>query len=198
MSDAVVYLVGWEDLIRYQSFLYDLPKTPHELRHFDGASKEDWWEPPPIYSEYPRREAPDFWHLFGVATILTSPTVVEELGGFFHPVGELLPMRATGTNETFLALNILRDVDCLNPDAYRIDDLEIYTDFIAHRLPESGLFKVPQVDNTTIFYLERSDDDETLREAIDARGYRGLRFDPVWSSEGSVVPINLLPSLREG
>src|SRR4029077_9984253 len=99
-----------------------------------------------------------------------------------------LPLRLSGSNETFLALNILRDIDCLNPDAYRINDLEVYTDFIAHRLPESGLFKIPQVDHLQIFYLERDDDEETLREAIERHGFSGLSFRPGWAGGGPHTP----------
>ena len=48
------------------------------------------------------------------------------------------------------------------------------------------MFKVPQVDDVEIFYLERSDDEETLRDSIERHGFRGLRFDPVWANDGGV------------
>jgi hypothetical protein len=103
-----------------------------------------------------------------------------------------LQLRVSGTGEQLHALNILRDVDCLNPEAYRLDDLEMYTDFLEHRLAESGLFKIPQADDFALFYLERPDDDQSLRETISVRELRGLRFQAVWSSDGEIDPVNLL------
>jgi hypothetical protein len=192
MSESLVYRIRWEDLEHYQALLYDLPETPQALQWFDGTSKGDWWDAPPVYSDMPRLKAPDLWHLVGVATIVMSLEVVEELAAFLHPVGELLPLRMSGTGEGLLALNILRDVDCLNLERYRDAELEVWTDFVPHRLPESGLFKVPQVDRVEIFYLERSDDGETLRARISENDYHGIIFEPVWSSDGDVEPINLV------
>lgn len=192
MSEAVVHRLVWEDLGRFQSLLYDLPEVRPELRSFQGRAKEEWWEPPPVYSDMPRLAEPDLWHLVGVATIVMAPEVAEELGGFLHAAGELLPLRMSGTNRTLFALNILRDVDCLDPTRYRPQEGDAWTDFIEHRLDESGLFKVPQLDDVEIFHLERSDDDERLPETIERNGYRGVRFEPVWADDGSVSPVNLL------
>lgn len=192
MSEATVHRVRWDDLERYQVLLYDLPEIPASLRVFDGRPKADWWEAQTVYSDSPRLEAPDIWHLVGVATIVVSPDVASELASFFIPVGELLPLRMSGTNEELLALNVLRDVDCLNPAAYKLEDLELYTDFVEHRLPESGLFKIPQIDEVEIFYLERDDDASSLREVIDGGGYTGITFEPVWSNDGAVQPVNVL------
>jgi hypothetical protein len=192
VADATVFQIRPDDLERYQALLYDLPDIPAGLRIFDGTSKEDWWEPPPVYSDMPRLEAPDLWHLVGPAAFVMTAATAELLGEFLHPAGELLPVRVAGTDEPFVVLNILRDIDCLNPDGYRIDDLEVYSDFIEHRLPESGLFKVPQLDDVFIFCLERSDDERTLRETLDHHGLTGLRFEPIWASDGSITPTNLI------
>jgi hypothetical protein len=189
---ATIHIVRWDDPDRYQALLYDLPAVPRELRTFDGRAKRGTWETPPVYVDGPRLEAPDFWRLVGSATIVVSPQLAQELGGFLHPVGELLPLRLSGTGETLLALNILRDVDCLDPAADDLDNLNVLTQFLVHRLDESGLFKIPQVDDVEIFYLERTDDAETLRQTIETRGLRGIHFVPVWSSDGSIEPVNLL------
>lgn len=191
MSVTTVYVVRWDDPDRYQILLYDLPEVPSALKLFQGVSKAEGWIAPPVYSYEPRREAPDFWHLVGSGTIVMRPAVVEALGGYIHPAGELLPLRLVGHDEELVAFNILRDVDCLNPDAYSLDELRLYTDFLPHRLPESGFFKIPQMDDLEIFVLERSDDPETLRQAIERNGFRGLRFEPVWASDGSVPQVNL-------
>ena len=82
----------------------------------DGTPKEDWWEPPPLYSDMPRLEAPDLWHLVGPAAFVITEKTAGLLGKFLHPVGELLPVRVAGATEPFVVLNILRVIDCLNPD----------------------------------------------------------------------------------
>jgi hypothetical protein len=111
-----------------------------------------------------------------VATIVASAEVTHELASFLVPVGELLPLRMSGTNEELLALNILRDVDCINPSAYNLEALELYTDFLEHRLPESGLFKIPQVDEIEIFYLERDDAPSSRRGVTEGGGLRRNRL----------------------
>jgi len=192
VSDATIYRVRLGSPDRFQILLFDLPQVPREIELFNGLSKEEWWEAPPVYSDAPRREEPDFWRLATSATFVMSADLVESLGEFMHPVGELLRVTFVGRDEEFFALNILRDIDCLNPNAYAIDDLRVETEFLEHRLPDGGLFKIPQVDNLEIFYLERNDDDPTLRECIERRDLRGLEFIAVWSSDGSIEPVNLL------
>lgn len=192
MSDVSVYRIRWEDVNRFQALLYDLPEIPRELRVFDGRPKSEWWEPVPVYSDAPRLEVPTFWHLIGVATIVVTPDIATEFERFFVPAGELLPLRLSGTGIEFFALNILNDVDCLNPAAYDLDDLELYTDFLEHRLPESGLFKIPQVDEVEIFYLERLGDEHSFKDLVEENGYRGITFEPVWSNDGSIRPVNIL------
>jgi hypothetical protein len=193
VSDATIYDVRWADLNRFQSFLFDLPEpTLETFFQFAGVPLQDSWSPQPIYSHQPRLQRPSFWHLFGTAVIVMDQEVIDLVGQFIYPVGELLSLRESGTNEQFYALNILRDIDCLNPHAYRIDELDVRPDFIPHRLDESGLFKVPQLDTTHIFYLERSDDDASLIRTIELRELTGLRFDPVWTSRDGPKPINLV------
>jgi len=153
---------------------------PPEIKQFDGASKENWWEAPPVFNYRPRHEEPDFWALAGTTTFAMTAQLTESLGGFLHPIGELLPIRFIGRDEEFVPLNVTNAVDCLDPE---FGHTHQSARFVEHRLPGSGLFKVPQLDRETL-YLERDDDDERLRECIDERGLRGLVFTPVWSSRG--------------
>jgi hypothetical protein len=193
MSEATVYRVRWADLDRFQSFLVDRPDPPLETwLQFAGVRLADSWTPLPIYSDQPRLQRPSFWHLVGAAVIVVEHEVVDLVGQFLYPAGELLPLRETGTDKEFLALNILRDTDCLDPSADRIDELTVVPDFIPHRLPESGLFKVPQLDTTHIFYLERSDDHGSLIKTIERYELTGLRFEPVWTSAEGPQPTNLV------
>jgi hypothetical protein len=128
----------------------------------------------------------------GAAVIVMHQEVVELVGHFVHAAGELLPLRESGTDQEFLALNILEDVDCLDPGAYRIDELVVRPEFLLHRLPESGLFKVPQLDKTDIFYLERTDDHDSFMKTIEKNELTGLRFDLIWSSARGPEPMNLV------
>ena len=101
-------------------------------------------------------------------------------------------LREAGTGHEFFALNILKDIDCLNPDAIRVEELNIQPDFLPRRLPESGLFKVPHLDTTHIFYLERSDDPDSFIRTVDVNELTGLRFESVWNSAEGAAPINLM------
>ena len=146
VDETTVFRVGWTDLDRYQSLLVDLADPPYEVwDQFAGAPLADAWVPLPVYIEQPRLEQPSFWKLIGAAVIAMEDEVIDLVAEFIYPVGELLPLIESGTGRKFSALNILRDIDCLSPSAVQVESLTFTPDFLAHRLPESGLFKVPQV-----------------------------------------------------
>jgi hypothetical protein len=50
--------------------------------------------------------------------------------------------------------------------------------------------KLPQ-STTQIFYVEREDDEDTLRQRLEDRGFRGMSFIPVWSSSEGPASVNL-------
>lgn len=181
------------DVERFQAYLYDLPEVAwtEEIHTFGGTSKADLWVPQPVYSDQPRLERPDIWHLVGVATMVMSADVVDQLEPWLAKAGELLPLVVSGTDETVYAMNILVDVDCIEPAAYSLDDLELYPVFLEHRLPESGLFKIPQCDTVYMFCVERDDEEETFRGRIERRGLTGIEFQRVWSSVDGPLPINM-------
>jgi hypothetical protein len=190
MSETTVYQIGW-DVDRYQAFLYDLPSPELEMWLFDGLPRRDSWSPQPVYSDQPLLERPDIWHLVGSTIMIMSKEVVELLEPFLSRAGELLPFVVSGSNEEVLGLNILKVVDCIDPRAYSLDDLQLYPAFLEHRLPESGLFKIPQLATGHVFYVERNDDEDSLRSRIARYGLRGANFDLVFSSSAGPVPINL-------
>jgi hypothetical protein len=191
MSRAVVYRVGW-DATRFQYLLYDLAHPGFDLFQFNGTSRLDSWTPQPVYVYEPRLEPPDIWHIVTAAVLVMSQSVVEALEPFISQAGELLPLRMVGSDDELYALNILRDFDCIDWTEADLDDLKLYPNFIPHRLPESGLLKVPPLDTAHIFYLERDEDGDSLRARIDQRELKGLTFEPVWSEVGGPVPINLM------
>ena len=124
--------------------------------------------------------------------IVMDGDVIDLAADFVHPAGELLPLREAGTDREFFALNILKDIDCLNPEAIHVEELEIRPDFLPRRLPESGLFKVPHLDITHIFCLERSDDQRSFISTVEVNELTGLRFEPIWNSTQGAAPINLM------
>ena len=190
MSDAVVHKLEW-DVDRFQVFLYDLPDPPLEMFLFGGTPRLESWVPQPIYVEKPRLEPPDIWHLVGAALLLMNEDVIAQLEPFVSRAGELLPFVVAGTDEEMFGLNILEDIDCLAPGSYSLDGLAAYPDFVEHRLPETGLFKVPILDTVDVFSVERSDDDDSFRRRVEANGLRGLSFCEVWSTTSGAQPVNL-------
>jgi hypothetical protein len=193
VSEATVYRLDW-DVERFQSYVYDLPDPELDLWLFDGTPRLSNWKPLPVYSDYPRLESPDIWHLVGAAVLVISTDVIDLLEPFISRAGELLPLVVSGTGEEVFALNVLEDIDCVSPGGYSDDDLNLSFDFLEHRLPESGLFKIPQCDTVLIFYVERDDDVDNLRQRVAHHGLSGVSFEPVWSSTSGARPINLFPA----
>jgi hypothetical protein len=193
MNEATVYLLTWEDLDRYQSLLFDLPDPDYlEEFCFDGRPKEPHWTTPPVYIDAPRLERPDFWHLVGAAVLVMDIKVMDLLEPHLSMAGELLPVIVSGSTETLYALNILRDIDCLDPAHYVPCELSLRPYFLEHRLPESGLFKLPQTDATQMFLLERSDDADSFRRRVEQNKLRGIEFQRVWSSVDGPEDMDLL------
>jgi hypothetical protein len=191
VSGATIYRVTW-DPARFQYLLYDLPHPGLELFQFNGTPRLDTWTKPPVYVYEPRLERPDIWHIVTAAVLVASPPIIEMLEPFVSEAGELLPVQLTENGETLYALNILRDFDCLESTDADLSELRLYPNFMPHRLPESGLLKIPQVDTTHIFCLERDDDAESFRARIERHGLTGLTFELVWSEVSGPKPINLI------
>jgi hypothetical protein len=192
VTETQVYLVSW-DVERFQAYLYDLPDDEtslHEHMLFDGRSKLEWWKPLPVYSDQPQLERPDIWYHTATNLPVMSEEVIDQLEPFITRAGELLPLIVSGTGEKVYMLNVLVVRDAVEPGAYSLDELWLYPRFIEHRLPDSGLFLLPQLSGT-IFYVERDDDEETLLGPIEDLGLRGMSFVPVWSSTSGPAPLNL-------
>lgn len=182
------------DVTNYQSFLYDLPES--ELRVddflFNGTSKLASWLPKPIYSDRPRLAKPDIWHLFGAAVMVMFEPTIESLQPFVAQAGELLPLKITDTGETAFALNVLDDIDCLDKKESQLDDpTRRFLSFAEHRLPEEGLFKVPEYDTVDIYVVEWGDDDRSFRRAIETNALQGISLTPIWSTKTGVIPFDL-------
>jgi len=189
VSNAAVYRICWEG--GYQSLLYDLPEPDPDLWVFDGRSRLESWTMPPVYVEEPRLQIPDIWRLIGAAVLTVSESTAQLLEPFLTSSGELLPLRLPGSGR-LLALNVTRDVDCMDVASLSLETMSLKPEFIAHRLPESGLFKVPIVDTTQVFHLQRDDDEDTFMQRVLRERLRGISFELVWSTQAGAQAINLL------
>jgi hypothetical protein len=192
VSEARVFLVSW-DVDRFQAYVYDLTDerlSLHEHMLFDGLSKLETWEPLPVYSDQPHLVEPDIWYHTDTYLPVMSDEVVEQLEPFISRAGELLPLVVSETGETVYMLNVLVVRNAVEPGAYNVDDLSLYPRFIEHRLPDTGLFKLPQL-TAKIFYVEREDDEDTLIQRLENGGLRGMSFIPVWSSSEGPASLNL-------
>jgi hypothetical protein len=193
MTDTTVYEIGF-DVERFQALLVDLPEeqTSVETWTFDGTPKAGSWTPLPVYSDRPRLERPDVWHLVGAAVLAMDAETIGSLEPFVRRAGELLELTRSDTRDLLYALNILEDIDCLDPTAWDLDKLFLCPRFLEHRLPETGLFKIPQSDTVDIFSVERTDDDDSFRRRIDRLGLKGLTFRLVWSASAGPAYENLI------
>jgi len=177
VSEVRVFLVSW-DVERFQAYLYDLPDerlSLHEHMLFDGRSRLDTWEPLPVYSDQPHLIEPDVWYHTATDLPVMSGGVVDQLEPFISRAGEVLPLVVSETGETVYMLNVLVVRNALEPGAYDVDELWAYPRFIEHRLPDTGLFILPQLSGT-IFCVEREADEDTLIQRLEGRGLRGMSF----------------------
>lgn len=198
MDVSVVYRVTW-DVERFQVLLYDVPEESMEpdLWMFDGTPRARSWTPLPVYADAPRLERPDIWCLAGAAVIVVPQSVGQELDSHLWATGELLALESRDFDEPLLLLNITRDVDCVDRGASTFDDaLTMSLSFHPDRLPESGLFKVPECDTTEVLYLERDSDGDPLRRRLAESGLRGPQFEPIWSSETGATKVDFFAGVR--
>ena len=192
VSETSVFMLSW-DVERFQAYLYDLPDEKlslHEHMLLDGHSRSDTWDTMAIYSDQPHLEEPDIWYHTATHLPVMSREVVDKLEPFISQAGELLPLTVSDSGETVYMLNVLVVRNAVEPDAYSVDQLWLYPRFIEHRLPDTGLFRLPQLA-AALFYVERDDDTDTLRGRLDERELTGMSFIPVWSTSEGAAELNL-------
>jgi hypothetical protein len=188
VNESVVHLVEF-DVERYQSLLIDLPEPPLETFLFAGSRKSAGLQPLPVYVDQPRLLRPDVWNLVGCAVIVVRDEVLNSLEPSLSVSGEFLPLTNTDSGEEFLALNVLRDVNCLDT---RRSSLDVMISICLQRAPTPrvpGLFKIPETDSAETLHLSRSDDDgPTFMSRVSSLGLQGERFTKLWSSVTGAVP----------
>jgi hypothetical protein len=191
-GETRVYLIGW-DVERFQSFLYDLPDEDVSLddhMRFDGSSRLGSWEPLPVYSDQPNLERPDLWYHTDTLLPVMNKETLDKLEPVISPLWEPLPLTVSTTGETVYMVNVLNVRDALDPSANSPDQRTVHPRFLQHRLPDTGLFLVPQLRGN-LFYVERNDDEDTLLGRIRELGLRGMSLLPVWSSSTGPADLDL-------
>jgi hypothetical protein len=91
-----------------------------------------------------------------------------------------------------VAINVLRVINCIPNEAATTDPLDLPPAFVNHRLPETGLFRIPQLPTTHLFSVERADEPDSFRRRFVDLGLTGIEFVRVWSSETGAEDLGLL------
>lgn len=144
------------------------------------------WEPPPLYSVYPRKLYPDVFYMNRGGLVVYS-RAFDVLDMFLEMAGEVLTFKFDGLD---LAIcNITECVECIDegrsgwtelPSGGRMC-LRPHFDFTL--LPESTLFKIPQWP-TRIYCWERHKDPESeFKACYEKHKLKGISFRLVQSGE---------------
>ena len=78
-----------------------------------------------------------------------------------------------------------------------IDPIEPTFVFSEDRLPERGIFKVPEFASTDTFCVERDSGSDSFRERVSRLGLKGVGFSQVWSSDAGSTPYDSLAFLND-
>ena len=189
MTRTTIFRVTF-DANRYQQFGYDLSEPEIDLLFFNGEPRKATWAPQPVYVHHPRLKRPDIWRLAGAGLLTFEKETANRLEPFLSSAGELLSLTVSGGGKAF-ALNITQDVDCLDVEASILGPVQWRLSFLPHRLPASGLFKVPQCDTLNL-YLERDTEPDSFRHRIDSNNLVGIDFEKIWTSSGGATDFSLL------
>ena len=178
------------DVNRYQYFLpKDMNTWQTGMLNFDGSSKEGEWNPPEVYSPYPKRKRGDFWNVSSGAFAVT-PEATNKVRQFLEIAGEMLLLPYQ--DQQFAVSNVLECVDCLNRDQTEwgvvTDDGQKFSPikyvFYPNRITDAaryGLFKIPETSLAETFVFEDSENPQTEFKAfVDSERMTGLLFDEVW------------------
>jgi hypothetical protein len=122
-----------------------------------------------------------------------DPRSIEHVRTQFEMAGELLPLPCDGVELT--VLNVLECINCLDHERSTWlttkDGQRIYPDpfkkgsyvFHAERLPESSLFKIPELRQGRVLCRERDGDPELeFKAAVELHGLVGLKFQLLWQT----------------
>lgn len=184
------------DVSRYQSLLVDgddgVFRRWKPMLELDGRPRAAHWAPPPVYSDQPLLERPDFWQLIGCPTgIVVHPSILEIVGPLLLSAGELLPLPYR--EMMFRLCNVTKVYDCLDASASLRDADDVITGFVfyEHRLPDEQLFKIADdhYRMVQLLTIERGPGHETnFKSFVEQQGLSGLVFRELWNSNEGPLP----------
>lgn len=172
------------DVRRFPVLVYAVPEPSLEMYMFDGRPRTEWVELP-VEVEGRTTAYPDIWRLSGAAGLVMGASATQALEPWLSHVAELLPLVFGGVRLWFV--NILRVVDCLDYDSSMIAVGTQSLCFVEDRLPESGLFKVPDLSTSHIFTCDVGGGG--FAEQCRAQGLEGLVFSDVWTSHEGPIEL---------
>lgn len=173
----------------YQSLLLDLPEGEGPAA-FDGRSVTGTWPSPPVYLQSPLLPQPDFWYVWRLGSYACLPAVIEQVEPFFSWAGELLPLRGPREHTALVTLNITNVIDVLDWSIEAFQAGQMPPSFVAHRLGEPGLFKVPLLPSV-MFSLDWQGEDSFLAR-VQEHQLTGISFTEVWNSGEGALVANLV------
>jgi hypothetical protein len=163
---------------------------------FDGVPvDEKTWVPPEMRVFYPRFPAPDFWHLWmNCGAFGVKPHAIGIVEPFLLQAGQLLPLPIKGVNLSIC--NILECQHCIDEEKsewqlHPIDGRRTTIRrpfFVAKDIPESSLFKIPELPLEIYTWEENADPEQEFKACVEANNLPGLIFEPMWSEESGIIP----------
>ncbi len=175
------------DVNQFQSFLpVDDAIWKTDVLKFDGNSKLQTWQPPPVYVLYPKKALGNFFRISAGAFAFDS-AADEMIRGVCEMAGELLPLPYKG--ETYFVLNVLECIDCLDGDSSKWtltaggDRIGVakYM-FYKNRFSESSIFKIPETARGELLTVSGRDEDVEFKSIVERAGLKGILFEKVWQS----------------
>jgi hypothetical protein len=187
-SERLSFYHFFTDVDRFQFFLTDEKDLPY---YFDGPPYRHLWKPFEVYSYKPRREEPDFWHVWvpGTAWAIRPEAfeAVPELAVLLGYSGELLALPYEG--RAFELFNVTECIDALDKErtVWRYYDDGDVADvrepvFRVDRLG-ANIFKVPEDSFQRIYFWEGDDWQSQFRGLVERAGLTGLEFKFLYSED---------------
>ncbi len=142
------------------------------------------------FEQEKNKPRPDIARL-GMATFATRSEVTSNFLDILEPTCELLPFWMD--NEPWYCWNVLKVADAIDAEASKWLSTEpvrvglSQPAFIESKLPKTSIFKTPTDNYTSIYCIDRRDNDEQIENnlfcAVAYHGYTGLTFEEVYSNE---------------
>jgi hypothetical protein len=145
------------------------------------------WRPIQLHVSMPLLPHPDFYN-FGTGTFVCTTKAAELAGEPLGMCGELLPVKVEREKGSFFIYSV---TNCINAVDYSKSKWErllnkkclVKPAFVADRLGELSIFKIPEDFGLKIYCLERTGnpDDGEFKAVVEHCGLTGLHFELIWA-----------------